>query len=85
MDNSDDSYNFRQDYDFLVNVSEIDSESLDHFVIISRFLDKYVSKLYGKRHIKTWLKRNKGHAFLDMVTSSDISYCLLILENQMEV
>ena len=46
-----------------------------------RFMDKYVSGLYGFRSIINWKTKNKGKHFLDMVTMSDIAYTVAVIEN----
>ena len=40
-----------------------------------RFIGVYVSKLYGDKAIKVWMKNNKGMTFLDMMRSP----CLMLL------
>ena len=51
---------------------------------VCRFMDKYVSGLYGSRSIITWISKNKGKHFLDMVTMSDIAYTVAVIENSYE-
>ena len=51
---------------------------------VCRFMDKYVSGLYGSRSIITWITKNKGKHFLDMVTMSDIAYTVAVIENSYE-
>ena len=48
---------------------------------VCRFMDKYVSGLYGSRSIINWITKNKGKHFLDMVTMSDIAYTVAVIEN----
>ncbi len=48
---------------------------------VCRFMDKYVSGLYGSRSIVNWKTKNKGKHFLDMVTMSDIAYTAAVVEN----
>ena len=50
-----------------------------------RFIGVYVSKLYGDKAIKAWMKNNKGKTFLDMITMSDVAYCVALVENSHEV
>ena len=49
-----------------------------------RFIAKYVSKLYGSRFIENWMKKNKGSRFIDMITMSDIAYCISLVDNYHE-
>ena len=51
---------------------------------VCRFMDKYVTGLYGTRSIVNWITKNKGKHFLDMVTMSDIAYTLAVIENSYE-
>ena len=37
--------------------------------------------LYGCRSIISWITKNKGKHFLDMVTMSDIAYTVAVIEN----
>ena len=51
---------------------------------VCRFMDKYVTGLYGSRSIINWITKNKGKHFLDMVTMSDIAYTIAVIENSYE-
>ena len=51
---------------------------------VCQFMDKYVAGLYGCRSIVTWITKNKGKHFLDMVTMSDIAYTVAVIENSYE-
>ena len=51
---------------------------------VCRFMDKYVSGLYGSRSVINWKTKNKGKHFLDMVTMSDIAYMVAVIENRYE-
>jgi len=51
---------------------------------VCRFMDKYVSGLYGSSSIINWKTKNKGKHFLDMVTMSDIAYTVAVVENSYE-
>ena len=51
---------------------------------VCRFMDKYVTGLYGTRSIVNWITKRKGKNFLDMVTMSDIGYTLAVIENSYE-
>jgi len=48
---------------------------------VCRFVDKYVSRVYGARAVSAWLTKNKGKTFLDMITMSDIAYTVAVIEN----
>ncbi len=52
---------------------------------VCRFLGKYVSGIYGTRSIITWVTKNKGRQFLDMVTMLDIAYTVAVIENSYKV
>ena len=52
---------------------------------VVRFIGVYVSRLYGDKAIKVWMKKNKGKTFLDMITMSDVAYCVALIENSHEV
>jgi hypothetical protein len=49
------------------------------------FVAKFVSRIYGICTINTWLSKKKGSTFFDLMTVSDISYTVAILENSYEV
>jgi hypothetical protein len=48
---------------------------------ICRFVDKYVSRVYGTRAVSGWLTKNKGKTIFDMITMSDIAYTVAVIEN----
>ena len=48
---------------------------------ICRFVDKYVTRLYGTRAVSAWLTKNKGKTIFDMITMSDIAYTVAVIEN----
>lgn len=50
-----------------------------------RFLDKYVSKMVGRRELNNYFKNNRDKTLLDKVTSSDIAYTILLCENGVDV
>jgi hypothetical protein len=54
-------------------------------IVVCHFLDKYVSGIYGTHSIITWIAKNKGRQFLDMVTMSDIAYTVTVIENSYKV
>ena len=49
------------------------------------FLDKYVSKLVGRRELDTFFKFNRNKSLLDKITPSDIAYAILLCENGVNV
>ncbi len=48
---------------------------------ICYFIDKYVTKLYGSRHITWWAAQNKNKTIFDLVTMSDLAYMDAVIEN----
>ena len=48
---------------------------------ICRFVDKYVTRVYGTCAISAWLTKNKGKTIFDMITMSDIAYTVAVIEN----
>ncbi len=57
---------------------------LSKMLDVCRFMDKFVSGLYGSRSIINWISKNKGSHFLDMVTMSNIAYTAAVIENSYE-
>ena len=55
------------------------------FHLLCLFFDKYVGKLYGKRHINKWLANHKGNSLLDLITMSDVAYVGAQIENSGDV
>ena len=49
------------------------------------FLDKYVSKLVGRRELNNYFKTNRSMTLLDKITESDIAYAMLLCENGVDV
>ncbi len=48
---------------------------------ICRFLDRYVTRLYGTCTVSTWFTKNKGKTIFNLVTMSDIAYTVAVIEN----
>jgi hypothetical protein len=46
-----------------------------------RFVDKYVTRVYGTHTVSAWLTKNNGKTVFDMVTMSDIAYTVAVIEN----
>ncbi len=46
-----------------------------------RFIDKYVTRIYGTRVVNTWLAKNEGRTIFDLITMSDIAYTVAVIEN----
>ena len=52
-------------------LSSVSSEFISAKIpAVCRFMDKYVTGLYGSRSIINWIAKNKGKHFLHMVTMS---------------
>ena len=49
------------------------------------FLDKYVSKLVGRRELNDYFKSNRNMTLLNKITQSDIAYAMLLCENGVDV
>ncbi len=54
-------------------------------LMIFAFVAKFVSGICRICMIKLWLSKKKGSAFFDLMTMSDISYTVAVLENSYEV
>ena len=52
---------------------------------ICRFIDKYVTKFYGSRHITSWVAKNKNKTIFDLITMSDLAYSVAVIENGHEI
>jgi hypothetical protein len=52
---------------------------------ICRFVDKYVTKLYGLRQIRSWASNHKKMSIFDMITMSDIANTVAVIENGHEL
>ena len=46
---------------------------------ICYFIDKYVTRLYGSRHITWWAAQNKNKTIFDLVTMSDLAYTVALV------
>ena len=62
-------------------MSNVTFQNGSDFEFVCRFLDKFVMNLHGKAHIRAFCEKNKGHSFIDKVTSSDCAYVVLLLAN----
>ena len=49
------------------------------------FFGCYVPAVYGVRRIRAWLNENKGSTFLDMMTMSDVAFCIMLVHNNIDV
>ena len=66
-------------------LTSVSSEFIEaRMAAVCRFMDKYVTVLYGSRSIINWITKNKGKHFLDMITMSDIAYMIAVIENSYE-
>ena len=73
------------DLDMHEALSSVSSEFISaKLPAVCRFMDKYVTGLYGSRSIINWIAKNKGKHFLHMVTMSDIAYTVAVIENSYE-
>jgi hypothetical protein len=48
---------------------------------VCRFIDKYVTRIYGTRVVSTWFAKNEGRTIFDLITMSDIAYTIAVIEN----
>jgi hypothetical protein len=51
---------------------------------ICYFIDKYVTRLYGSRHIQSWAAKNKNKTIFDLIKISDLAYTVAVVENSHE-
>jgi hypothetical protein len=49
------------------------------------FIDKYVTRLYGSRHIQLWAAKNQNKTIFDMIKMSDLAYTVAVIENSHEI
>ena len=63
------------------SLGEVDGTELS---AVYRFITEIAVKLVGKRALKKWMRDNKGKSALDMITMSDVAYCLTLIENNKE-
>ena len=52
---------------------------------ICYFIDKYVTRLYGSRHIQLWAARNQNKTIFDLIKMSDLVYTVAVIENSHEI
>ena len=52
---------------------------------ICYFIDKYVTRLYGSRHIQSWSAKNKNRTIFDLIKMSDLAYTVVVIENSHEI
>ena len=48
---------------------------------VCRFIDKYVTRIYGTRVVSTWFAKNEGRTIFDLITMSDLAYTVAVVEN----
>ncbi len=48
---------------------------------ICSFIDKYMTRMYGSRHITSWAAMNKNKTIFDLVTISDMAYKVAVIKN----
>ena len=68
-----------EDYAFMGDAT------LDELTPFLYFLDKYVSKLVGRRERDNYFKSTRNMTLLDKITQSDIAYAMLLCENGVDV
>ena len=49
------------------------------------FIANYVSKIYGPHFIDGWIRKNKDQRFINLITMSDVAYCITLVENYHKV
>jgi hypothetical protein len=49
------------------------------------FIDKYVTRLYGSRHIQLWAAKNQNKTIFDLINISDLAYTVAVIENSHEI
>ncbi len=52
---------------------------------ICYFIDKYVTRLYGSRHIQLWATKNQNKTIFDLIKISDLMYTVAVIENSHEI
>jgi hypothetical protein len=52
---------------------------------ICYFIDKYVTRLYGSRHIQLWAAKNWNKTIFDLIKMSDLAYTVAVIENSHEI
>ncbi len=52
---------------------------------ICYFIDKYVTRLYGSRHIQFLAAKNKNKTIFDSIKISDLAYTVSVVENSHEI
>ena len=52
---------------------------------ICYFIDMYVKRLYGSRHIQSWAAKNKNKTIFDVIKISDLAYTVAVVENSHEI
>ena len=65
--------------------TSIGHTSYEDMLPFLRFLDKYVSKMVGRRELDNYFKCNNDKTLLDRITPSDIAYTMLLCENSHSV
>jgi len=48
---------------------------------VCRFIDKYVTRIYGTCVVSTWFAKNEGKTIFDLITMSDMAYTVAVIEN----
>ena len=48
---------------------------------VCRFIDKYVTRIYGTRVVSTWFAKNEGKTIFDLNALSDVAYTMAGIRN----
>jgi hypothetical protein len=52
---------------------------------ICYFIDKYVTRLYGSRHIQLWAAKKQNKTIFESIKMSDLVYTVAVIENSHEI
>jgi hypothetical protein len=52
---------------------------------ICYFINKYVTRLNGSRHIRLWATKNQNKTIFDLIKISDLAYTVAVIENSHEI
>ncbi len=52
---------------------------------ICYFINKYVTRLYGSRHIQQWSAKNKNRTIFELIKMSDLAYTVAVIENSHKI
>jgi hypothetical protein len=52
---------------------------------ICYFINKFLTRLYGSRHIQLWAAKNQNRTIFDLIKMSDLAYTVAVIENSHEI